>query len=216
MADVTEPTKPPLVAHLHACRVRYSGRASAKQTGGSLLVIVKGDGSVILHDPAAGVKPHFYNPAGKARTWQRGGRLHVEAESTTGEALKVSGRVGALTLLRPDEPAARAPRRRVEGTERDLVQWIREHTSDLGILQAESGREERRVGGRVDLRFGDLVVEAKRRGDVVAFDQAQRYLRDKDIRRVAIVCATASGTLRDLCDRTRKVDLIELGEEVGL
>lgn len=196
---------------MHACRVQYAGRAKARQTGGSLLVIVKADGSAILHDPAAGVKPHFYNPAGKAWTWRRGERLHVEAESSKGEALKVSGRLGALTLLRPDEPAPRTPRRRVEGTERDLIRWIREHPLELGIKVAESGREERRVGGRVDLRFGDLVVEAKRRGDVVAFDQAQRYLRDGGIRRVAIVCASASDTLRGLCKRTRKV---ELGDEV--
>lgn len=203
----------PLVALLSECRVRYRGRATAVQRGGRLLIVVKEDGAVSVHSLKAGVKPHFYNPAGVVRVQRKGSLLTVEARSDSGEVLRVSGRAEFVHDVGPVELVPTARRRHVAGVERDLVSWIAASPRVVGLPSAKGVREVRRVGGRVDLMFGETVVEVKKTGDVTTYDQALRYLRDPGVERVKVACLKATANLRALCQGDRRVELVELNEQ---
>lgn len=202
--------KPPIVAVLGRCRVRYAGRAVARQTGGTLVVLVKDDGSVSVHGLLGGVKPQFYNPAGEATVVRRGERLVVKAASKTGEELMVSGVPEVVHEVGDAAVEPSPPRRRVSGMERDLVGWIQERPQLVGLGEHPSSREVGLVGGRVDLRFGEVIVEVKRRAILRDFDQALRYLRDPTVESVVIACLGASRSLVSLCEAEERVELVVL------
>ena len=204
---------PPLVTLLERCNVHYQGRAFARQRGGRLLAVVKTDGSITLHDLEKGVKPLFYNPPGSAHASISRGRLRMECESRSGEVLIVTGRPVFIHEVEVANPVSPIPRRRMEGIERDLVTWIHEDPSIVGLEDHDIPREVYRMGGRVDLQTEGVVVEVKKRADVRTFDQAQRYLRDPGVSEIRIACLHASTNLHALCDKEKCINLVMLDEE---
>lgn len=203
----------PVVAVLGDCHVRYRGRARAKQEGGQLAVVVKADGAVSLLSLDSGVRPQFYNPAGSTVVRRQGARVHVRSESEDGEVLVVTGRPAFLHEIEDPDNVPRPPRTRVGGTERDVVAWIRDNPGVLGYEGGSPSEEVASVGGRVDLQFDDIVVEAKVKADVRTFDQALRYLRDPAVSGVKIACLGASSNLVELCQDDERIELIIFDED---
>lgn len=200
----------PVVALLEECRVHYEGRAKAEQVGGTLVVVVKADGAVAVQSLDSGVKPQFYNPAGQTVVRRRRGRLHIHSEARTGEVLVVSGQ--PVVFHEAEEPGGkdRPARTRIRGTEDDLVTWIQEGPELVDVKGGTPSREVGTVGGRVDLRFDDVVVEVKARAGVRAYDQALRYLRDPEVRRVVVACLHASSGLTRLSGESDAIEVVEL------
>lgn len=201
----------PVVAVLDDARIRYKGRALATQHGGTVVVVAKRDGAVVVHGLDRHTKPLFYNPAGRASWTEKDGRFRLRATSATGESLSVSGRVVRVTRVPAEEAPARRPRAWLAGAERDLVRWVLDHPERLG-LRAEDfvAREEHRVGGRVDLLFRECVVEVKKDAGAHVYDQVHRYLRSRGLARGIVVCLHASEGLRDLAARDPRVTIVEV------
>lgn len=190
---------------LHRYRARYVGRAEARGGGNLAVLLIKADGTIQLHDMAAGHKPLFYNPPGRVSIWTRRGRLHIRSTSKSGEILHVSGEPTESITNPVDEPTERT--RRIRQQERHLVEYILAHAGELGLPPGEPDREALAGGGRVDLLYPDgTVVEVKKTATIAAYDQAQRYLRG-GAPRVIIACVHGSENIRNLCQGDQRVNV---------
>lgn len=211
-ADMEVPC-PPFVLVLEDCNVRYEGRARAEQRGGTLIVVAKEDGTVVLHNPGKGIEPQFYNPEGELRTWRRADRLYLVSQAARGEQLRLNGIPQVIVPVSEPTTEDRPERRYVRGVEHDLAQWISANPEVLGMENADVSREVSRTGGRVDLLFSNgAAVEVKKNANVEAYDQARRYLRDEEIEGVVIACLDASSNLRELCSGHDPIRLVVIDE----
>lgn len=203
----------PWIGVLRDCNVRYRGRAKAEQHGGTLAILVKGDGAVVAHSLDEGVSSQFYNPGGETNWWTRLDRLYIESESKEGEVLKINGLPELTHPVDEGRSHDKPPRRYIEGLENDLAEWISSNPSLLDLEGAAKEREDDRIGGRVDLVFdGGWVVEVKRQATVSAHDQARRYLRDPEVEKVMIACFDASENLARACEDQDDIEVSVLDE----
>ena len=205
----------PLVAVIERADVAYVGRARADAKGGTFVVIVKRDGCVVLHDVECNTKAAFYNPCSNV-TWRvRRGRMTLESITPTQEVLKVTGRV--VSRYNPQDAVMkgrRPVREHVSGVEADLVDLIITHPERFGLKDVDfTSREDHRVGGRVDLLFEDVIVEAKKRARIPCYDQIKRYQRQRGSTRALLVCLHASAGVIKLVSEDETVDLIVVSEE---
>lgn len=201
----------PFVAVLDDCNVRYSGRAEATQSGGTLTVVAKSGGAVVAHGLDSNVSPQFYNPDGNVRTWTRLDRLYIWSTSESDEVLKMNGVPRFVHEIEEPTIEERPPRTQVRGREEDLVDWLMVNLDRIGMEGRKPIKEKDTTGGRVDLFFREgTVVEVKQRASVYAYDQAQRYLRDPKVSQILIVCIEASSRLSHVVDDDDRVSLLTL------
>jgi endonuclease len=163
------------------CAVRYSGRLNALLPDSLRLIIIKADGSVLVHADAGGYKPlNWMTPP--------------TAIDETGDAIVVRKRAGASedrleisiaevlsdvthAMGSPDE----APQLAKDGVEADLQELLAEQPECFGEGLRLVRREWPTDIGPVDLMCRDseeqwVAVEVKRVAGIEAVEQLARYL----------------------------------------
>jgi endonuclease len=163
------------------CEVSYTGRLSAFLPESTRLLIVKADGSVLVHADAGGYKPLNWmtpptvieeegDPLERIVVRKRAGKSEDRLEIRIAELLSdVSHEMGEAAALEKD------------GVERDLQEALAANPSLLGEELSLDRREWATDVGPVDLMCRDaaggwVAVEIKRIGTIDAVEQLSRYL----------------------------------------
>jgi endonuclease len=160
------------------CEVAYSGRLSAFLPESTRLLILKDDGSVLVHADAGGYKPlNWMTPptvieedAERIVVRKRAGKAEDRLEIRIVELLSdVTHEMGEAAGLEKD------------GVERDLQEALAAHPERLGEELRLVRREWPTDVGPVDLMCRDredgwVAVEIKRIGTIEAVEQLSRYL----------------------------------------
>src|SRR5215210_2390762 len=163
------------------CEVSYTGRLSAFLPESTRLVMVKADGSVLVHADAGGYKPLNWmtpptvveeegDPLERMIVRKRAGKSEDRLEIRIAELLSdVSHEMGEAAALEKD------------GVERDLQEALAADPTPLGEELRLVRREWATDVGPVDLMCRDeegcwVAVEIKRIGTIEAVEQLSRYL----------------------------------------
>ena len=175
------------------CQVDYAGKLSAHLPLATRVIIVKADGSVLVHSDSLSYKP---------LNWMSPPCLLREGVADDGVAeWTVSAQKSDDTLrIRLEEVLSDTshdlgvdPGLRKDGVEKHLQELLAEHTTTLGDGMSLVRREFMTAIGPVDLLCRDaagasVAVEIKRRGDIDGVEQLTRYLelmnRDPQLRPV--------------------------------
>jgi hypothetical protein len=158
------------------CEVRYSGRLNAVLPEAVRLLILKADGSVLVHDDAGGYKPLNWMTA-PTFVEDEGDRLVVR-KLKTDDVLEIR-LVEVLSDVVHDMGESAALQK--DGVERDLQEELAAQPSTLGEELTLVRREWPTEVGPVDLMCRDadggwVAVEIKRTGTIDAVEQLTRYL----------------------------------------
>jgi RecB family endonuclease NucS len=158
------------------CEVRYSGRLSAVLPEAVRLLILKADGSVLVHDDAGGYKPLNWMTA--PTVVEDGGDVLVVRKAKTEDVLEIR-LVEVLSDVVHDMGESAALEK--DGVERDLQLELAVAPSALGEELTLVRREWPTEIGPVDLMCRDaagewVAVEIKRHGTIEAVEQLTRYL----------------------------------------
>ena len=158
------------------CEVRYSGRLNAVLPEAVRLLILKADGSVLVHDDAGGYKP--LNWMSGATTIEEDGGTLVVRKPKTEDVLEI-----VLTEILSDvtHDMGESAALQKDGVERHLQEELAANPSALGEELTLVKREWPTEVGPVDLMCKDAVgewaaVEIKRIGTIEAVEQLTRYL----------------------------------------
>jgi endonuclease len=160
------------------CEVTYSGRLSAFLPESTRLLMLKADGSVLVHADAGGYKPlNWMTPPtvveeepGRLVVRKRAGRSEDRLEIRIAEVLSdVEHDMGEAAGLEKD------------GVERDLQEALAARPGELEEGLRLVRREWSTEVGPVDLMCRDgndgwVAVEIKRVGTIEAVEQLSRYL----------------------------------------
>lgn len=175
------------------CQVDYAGRLTAHLPLATRVIMVKNDGSVLIHSDGGSYKPlNWMSPPCTLR----------ESVADDGVAeWTVSATKSDDTLrIRLEEVLSDTsvdlgvdPGLQKDGVEKHLQELLAEHTATLGTGMTLVRREYMTAIGPVDLLCKDdsnasVAVEIKRRGDIDGVEQLTRYLelmnRDPGLRPV--------------------------------
>ena len=158
------------------CEVRYTGRLTALLPEAVRLIILKADGSVLVHDDAGGFKPLNWM-TGPTHIEELGDMLLVRKPKTE-DALEIRlGEVLSHVVHDMGESAALQK----DGVERDMQLELASSPAALGEELTLVKREWATEVGPVDLMCRDedggwVAVEIKRIGTIDAVEQLTRYL----------------------------------------
>src|SRR5581483_5420548 len=158
------------------CEVRYTGRLNAVLPEAVRLLILKADGSVLVHDDAGGYKPLNWMTAPTV-VEDDGDRLVVRKLKTE-DVLDIR-LVEVLSDVVHDMGESAALQK--DGVERDLQEALAASPAALGEELVLVKREWPTEVGPVDLMCKDaagewVAVEIKRIGTIEAVEQLTRYL----------------------------------------
>ena len=158
------------------CEVRYTGRLTALLPEAVRLLILKADGSVLVHDDVGGYKPLNWM-TGPTIVEELGDTLLVR-KSKTEDVLEIR-LVEVLSEVVHDMGESAALQK--DGVERDLQELLAATPSALGEELTLVKREWQTEVGPVDLMCRDaegewVAVEIKRLGTIEAVEQLTRYL----------------------------------------
>jgi endonuclease len=158
------------------CEVRYSGRLNAVLPEAVRLLILKADGSVLVHDDAGGFKPLNWMTAPTV-VEDEGDRLVVR-KAKTEDVLEIR-LAEVLSDIVHDMGESAALQK--DGVERDLQLELAAAPAALGEELTLVKREWPTEIGPVDLMCKDaagewVAVEIKRIGTIDAVEQLTRYL----------------------------------------
>jgi RecB family endonuclease NucS len=175
------------------CEVRYTGRLSAFLPESTRLVLLKSDGSVLVHADAGGYKPLNWmtpptaieaegDPLERIVVRKRAGRSEDRLEIRVSEVLSdVSHDLGEAAALEKD------------GVERHLQDELAARPDTLGEALRLVRREWPTQIGPVDLMCRDgegewVAVEIKRVATIDAVEQLCRYLEQIHLDRATAGC----------------------------
>jgi RecB family endonuclease NucS len=158
------------------CEVRYTGRLNAVLPEAVRLLILKADGSVLVHDDAGGFKPLNWMTA--PTSVEDAGDTLIVRKPKTDDALEIR-LVEILSDVRHDMGESAALQK--DGVERDLQEELAAAPAALGEELTLVKREWATDVGPVDLMCRDedgewVAVEIKRIGTIEAVEQLTRYL----------------------------------------
>jgi RecB family endonuclease NucS len=158
------------------CEVRYTGRLTAVLPEAVRLLILKADGSVLVHDDVGGYKPLNWM-TGPTVVEELGDTLVVR-KAKADDVLEVR-LVEILSDVAHDMGESAALQK--DGVERDLQELLASVPSALGEELALVRREWPTEVGPVDLMCKDdegewVAVEVKRVATIEAVEQLTRYL----------------------------------------
>ena len=158
------------------CEVRYSGRLNALLPEAVRLLILKADGSVLVHDDAGGYKPLNWMTA--PTTVEDRGDTLIVCKPKTDDVLEIR-LVEVLSDVTHDMGESAALQK--DGVERDLQLLLADAPGALGEELTLVKREWATEVGPVDLMCKDetgewVAVEIKRVGTIDAVEQLTRYL----------------------------------------
>jgi RecB family endonuclease NucS len=162
------------------CQVDYAGRLTAHLPMATRVLMIKADGSVLVHSDGGSYKPlNWMSPPCTLR----------EDSIENGAALwTVTSKTGDTLQILVDEVFSDSshdlgvdPGLQKDGVERHLQQLLAEHPSHLGETLTLVRREYPTAIGPVDLMCRDatgasVAVEVKRRGEIDGVEQLTRYL----------------------------------------
>ena len=157
------------------CSVDYAGRLTAHLPPAVRLLIVKADGSVLVHSDGGSYKPlNWMSPP--CRLTEQPGRWTVTGK--TGEALTISIEE---TISDTSYDLGVDPGLRKDGVESQLQARLAAQLGVLGEGWRLIRREYPTAIGPVDLMCRDrdgvsVAVEIKRRGEIDGVEQLTRYL----------------------------------------
>jgi RecB family endonuclease NucS len=175
------------------CQVDYAGRLAAHLPLATRLIMVKNDGSVLIHSDGGSYKPlNWMSPPCVLREGL--------AEDGVAEWTVTAGKTDDTLRIRIEEVVHDTahelgidPGLQKDGVEKHLQELLAEHTMALGDGMSLVRREFMTAIGPVDLLCkdaggGSVAVEIKRRGDIDGVEQLTRYLelmnRDPSLRPV--------------------------------
>src|SRR3954447_4690917 len=158
------------------CEVRYTGRLTAVLPEAVRLLILKADGSVLVHDDAGGYKP--LNWMSGATFIQELGDTLLVSKPKTEDVLEIR-LAEVLSDVTHDMGESAALQK--DGVERDLQLEVAAAPAALGEELTLVKREWATEIGPVDLMCRDesgewVAVEIKRIGTIDAVEQLTRYL----------------------------------------
>ena len=158
------------------CEVRYTGRLNAVLPEAVRLLILKADGSVLVHDDAGGYKPLNWMTA--PTTVDDRGDVLVVRKPKTEDVLEIA-LIEVLSDVTHDMGESAALQK--DGVERDLQEALAATPDALGEDLTLVKREWPTEVGPVDLmcRADDgewVAVEIKRIATIEAVEQLTRYL----------------------------------------
>jgi endonuclease len=159
------------------CEVRYTGRLNAVLPEAVRLLILKADGSVLVHDDAGGYKPLNWMTA--PTTVDDRGDVLVVRKPKTEDVLEIA-LIEVLSDVAHDMGKSAALQK--DGVERDLQEALAAMPDALGEELTLVRREWPTEVGPVDLmcRADDgewVAVEIKRIATIEAVEQLTRYLQ---------------------------------------
>jgi endonuclease len=161
------------------CEVRYSGRLDALLPEALRLIMVKSDGSVMVHADSGGYKPSNWMTA-PTTIEEHDGRIVVRRQGTGGVEDRLDIRVAeVLSDVTHDMGEAAALEK--DGVEAHLQELLAEQPQWCGEGFRLVRREWPTDIGPVDLMCRDeqdgwIAVEIKRLGTIDAVEQLSRYL----------------------------------------
>jgi RecB family endonuclease NucS len=163
------------------CRVDYAGRLAAHLPLATRLIMVKNDGSVLIHSDGGSYKPlNWMSPPCTLR--------EGVADDGVAEWTVTAGKTDDTLRIRIEEVLHDSahelgidPGLQKDGVEKHLQELLAEHTTALGPGMTLVRREFMTAIGPVDLLCrdggtGSVAVEIKRRGDIDGVEQLTRYL----------------------------------------
>ncbi|WP_067827903.1 endonuclease NucS [Nocardia inohanensis] len=164
------------------CQVDYVGRLTAHLPMARRLIMVKADGSVLVHSDGGSYKPlNWMSPP----CWLE----ERESDSETAKALWVvtnkAGEELRITLEEIEHDSSHEfgidPGLQKDGVEAHLQELLAEHIETLGAGYTLIRREYMTAIGPVDILCRDadgatVAVEIKRRGEIDGVEQLTRYL----------------------------------------
>lgn len=162
------------------CSVDYAGKLSAHLPLATRLLVVKADGSVLVHADGGSYKP---------LNWMSPPCRLVEEDRAGGSATwTVTNRAGETLVIALEEVLSDTahdlgvdPGLSKDGVEAHLQALLADHITVLGPGHVLVRREYPTAIGPVDLLAkapggGTVAVEVKRRGDIDGVEQLSRYL----------------------------------------
>lgn len=157
------------------CSVDYAGRLSANLPEAVRLLLVKADGSVLVHADSGGYKPLNWMSA-PCRLSEHDD--YWEVTNPKGECLTV--RFGEI-FLDHDVPLGAEPGLAKDGVEAELQELLAANPGEVEPGLVLVRREHPTRVGPVDLLCQDadgcwVAVEIKRRGEIAGVEQLLRYL----------------------------------------
>ena len=162
------------------CSVDYVGRLTAHLPAATRLLLIKSDGSVLIHSDAGGYKPLMWmTPPCTLRegTTDDGAALWT-VTSKTDDTLRI---LIEEVLSDTSHELGIDPGLQKDGVEKHLQELLAEHPSTLADGLTLVRREFPTAIGPVDLMCRDadgasVAVEIKRRGEIDGVEQLTRYL----------------------------------------
>ena len=162
------------------CQVDYAGRLTAHLPMATRLLIVKADGSVLVHSDGGSYKPLNWMspPCTLVEGVDDDGRVEWLVEAKSGDTLRI---VIDELLADHSHDLGADPGLQKDGVEKHLQELLADHPASLGQGMTLVRREFPTAIGPVDLLCRDadgssVAVEIKRRGEIDGVEQLTRYL----------------------------------------
>jgi hypothetical protein len=170
------------------CQVDYAGRLTAHLPMATRLIVVKADGSVLVHSDGGSYKPLNWMspPCSLVEGVDEDGRAEWVVEAKSGDTLRI---LIDETISDIKHDLGVDPGLQKDGVEKHLQELLAEHPSALGDGLALVRREYPTAIGPVDLLYrpdggiavefaggSHVAVEVKRRAGIDAVEQLTRYL----------------------------------------
>ena len=162
------------------CSVDYAGRLTAHLPSALRLLILKADGSVLVHSDGGSYKPlNWMSPPCTLREGtDDGGRPEWVVEARGGDTLRI---LLEEVVSDTSYDLGFDPGLRKDGVEKHLQELLAQHPASLAEGLTLVRREFPTAIGPVDLLCRDsagatVAVEVKRRGEIDGVEQLTRYL----------------------------------------
>jgi len=161
------------------CQVDYSGRLTAHLPVATRVIMVKADGSVLIHSDGGSYKPlNWMSPPCTLREADEDGALvWTVSAAKSDDTLRI--RLDEVLHDSAHELGV-DPGLQKDGVEKHLQELLAEHVVTLGEGLSLVRREYMTAIGPVDLLCredaGSVAVEIKRRGEIDGVEQLTRYL----------------------------------------
>ena len=163
------------------CQVDYAGRLTAHLPMATRVLMIKADGSVLVHSDGGSYKPlNWMSPPATLRVGAtENGQVEWTVTATkTGDTLRI---LIEEILSDTSHELGIDPGLQKDGVEKHLQELLAEHPGTLAAGLTLVRREFPTAIGPVDLMCRDdaglsVAVEVKRRGDIDGVEQLTRYL----------------------------------------
>ena len=162
------------------CQVDYAGRLSAHLPMATRVLMIKADGSVLVHSDGGSYKPLNWMspPCSVKEGTSEDGRVEWVVTSKTDDTLRI-----LIEEIHHDSSHELGvdPGLQKDGVEKHLQELLADHPATLAPGLTLVRREYPTAIGPVDLMCRDVdgrsvAVEIKRRGDIDGVEQLTRYL----------------------------------------